>query len=96
MSIWFSLVPHLQAEGAEASLPYFAVFDGHGGDACSDWLSQNFVKYVRKEFDSGSALDGSPESAITDAFLAADKKILQPKGGLFGAMGERGIGGSKW
>lgn len=27
--------------------------------------------------------------------LQADKKLLAPKGGFFGAMGERGVGGSK-
>jgi protein phosphatase 1L len=32
---------------------------------------------------------------MTEAFLAADKKILEPKAGLFGMLGERGIGGSK-
>lgn len=37
----------------------------------------------------------APEAAITEAFLAADKKIVSPKPGLFGMMGERGIGGSK-
>jgi hypothetical protein len=30
-----------------------------------------------------------------EAFLKADKKVLAPKAGFFGAMGERGIGGSK-
>lgn len=88
--IWLGM----QADGSVASVPYFAVFDGHGGDACADWLSQNFFRYVSKRFDGGSI--SSPESAIADAFIAADKKILQPKKGLFGSMGERGIGGSKW
>lgn len=40
----------------------------------------------------GSSL--TVEAALTDAFLAADRKLLQPKAGFFG-VGERGVGGSK-
>lgn len=32
---------------------------------------------------------------VTEAFLKADAKVLQPKSGFFGAMGERGLGGAK-
>lgn len=70
---------------------YAAVFDGHGGDACADWLSNNFIKYVEKNWNDGNA----PEAAITNAFLAADKRILEPKTGFMGLVGERGIGGAK-
>lgn len=73
------------------SLGYAAVFDGHGGYACAEWLSNNLLAYVEKFWESSP----SPEGAIDAAFLAADRKILTPKSGLFGMMGERGIGGSK-
>jgi protein phosphatase 1K len=71
--------------------PLAAVFDGHGGNACAEWLSVNFASYIKKHWGDGNA----PEAAITEAFLAADRKVLAPKPGLFGMMGERGIGGSK-
>jgi protein phosphatase 1L len=72
---------------------FAAVFDGHGGYACADWLATNFAAYVDKYWREYGA--DAPEVAMTEAFLAADKKILSPKPGLFGMMGERGIGGSK-
>jgi protein phosphatase 1L len=72
---------------------FAAVFDGHGGYACADWLATNFASYVDKYWREYGA--DAPEVAMTEAFLAADKKILSPKPGLFGMMGERGIGGSK-
>eukprot|EP00889_Picochlorum_renovo_P004829 jgi/Picre1/31859/NNA_007207.t1 len=68
-----------------------AVFDGHGGYATADWLKSNFSKYVEKFWTDVP----SPEAATTEAFLAADRKILTPKKGFMGMMGERGIGGSK-
>lgn len=68
-----------------------AVFDGHGGYATAEWLKDNFSKYVEKFWSDIP----SPEAAITEAFLAADRKILTPKKGFMGMMGERGIGGSK-
>ena len=54
-------------------------------------MSNNFAAYLDKAWTGGAA----PIAAITDAFLAADRKVLAPKQGFFGAMGERGIGGSK-
>ena len=74
-------------------MSFAAVFDGHGGYACADWLATNFAAYVDKYWREYGA--DAPEVAMTEAFLAADKKILSPKPGLFGMMGERGIGGSK-
>ena len=38
---------------------------------------------------------GNPARALQRAFLAADRQILSANSGLFGMMGERGIGGSK-
>lgn len=68
-----------------------AVFDGHGGNATAEWLKTNFSKYVTKCWEDAY----SPEAAITEAFLAADRRILAPKKGFMGMVGERGIGGSK-
>ncbi|KAL4437229.1 hypothetical protein ABPG75_004368 [Micractinium tetrahymenae] len=82
------------AEGAvDEGIPeiYAAVFDGHGGNATSEWLVANLLSYVENNWEGSSA----PEKAISEAFIQADKKILSPKGGFMGMVGERGIGGSK-
>lgn len=82
------------AEGAvDEGIPeiYAAVFDGHGGNATSEWLAANLLNYVEKYWEGNSA----PERAVSEAFIQADKKILAPKGGFMGMVGERGIGGSK-
>lgn len=81
----------LDIEAKTSPVSYAAVFDGHGGYACSDWLSTNFINYVSKFWDPSS----SPKASISNAFTAADRKILAPKGGFLGMVGERGIGGSK-
>eukprot|EP00890_Picochlorum_soloecismus_P002487 jgi/Picsp_1/3239/NSC_06079-R1_protein len=68
-----------------------AVFDGHGGFACAEWLQKNFPRYVEMAFQDTI----SPENSIIEAFLSADRKILAPKTGFLGMVGERGVGGSK-
>lgn len=32
---------------------------------------------------------------VSDTFIKTDEILLKPKGGFFGAMSERGVGGSK-
>ena len=84
---------------------YAGVFDGHGGSAVSEWLTENLESYLVRRWplskggsgSGGRGAGGSSatvEAALTDAFLAADRKLLQPKAGFFG-VGERGVGGSK-
>ena len=65
------------------------MFDGHGGNATSDWLENEMYYEVQDKWDNGKA----PQKAINKAFRVADSKLLQPSG--FMGMGERGIGGSK-
>ena len=62
-----------------------------GGYATSEWLAEKFAQYLESEW----ARPGSAVQHINEAFLKADAKILAPKSGFFGAMGERGLGGSK-
>ncbi|BDA41782.1 probable protein phosphatase 2C 11 [Coccomyxa sp. Obi] len=79
-------------EGDSGTILYAGVFDRHGGVATADWLKKNLDKHIEKVWqDKGS----TTESDITDAFLKAVEKLLQPKSGFFGGMGERGVGGSK-
>ena len=84
---------------------YAGVFDGHGGSAVSEWLTENLESFLVRRWPTASGGSGSGgagaggssatvEAALTDAFLAADRKLLQPKAGFFG-VGERGVGGSK-
>ncbi|GMI48161.1 hypothetical protein TrCOL_g12606 [Triparma columacea] len=49
----------------------FCIFDGHGGDACSDYLYQNFHKLL-----AGSSKIGTdPKGAIKEAWDAAEEGI---------------------
>ena len=57
----------LQVEATDTPVPYAAVLDGHGGNACSDWLSNNFSAYLDIYWESGAA----PVAAITQAFLVS-------------------------
>ncbi|KAK9845479.1 hypothetical protein WJX81_007509 [Elliptochloris bilobata] len=71
---------------------YAGVFDGHGGDATASWLVDKLADFVEKHWESGGE---QPELDIREAFVKADRRLLAPKGGFFGGMGERGVGGSK-
>ena len=62
-----------------------------GGFAVSEWLAAKFATLLEKEW----ARPGSIKEHLTEAFLRADARVLQPKSGFFGALGERGLGGSK-
>ncbi|KAK9904264.1 hypothetical protein WJX75_008050 [Coccomyxa subellipsoidea] len=79
-------------EGDSDKILYAGVFDGHGGLATADWLEKNLINYIEKFWQAKSS---SAESDIADAFIKADERLLQPKSGFFGGMGERGVGGSK-
>ncbi|KAF6257407.1 phosphatase 2C-like domain-containing protein [Scenedesmus sp. NREL 46B-D3] len=68
---------------------FAGVYDGHGGSAVAEWLSQNLFSVVGERWQGGNAA----ESCINDAYIQADKQLLVSKG--FMGLGERGIGGSK-
>ena len=56
-----------------------------GGAAVSEWLQKNFLKIVGEQWQS------APQRDVAEAFVKADEILLRPKGGFFGAMGERGV-----
>eukprot|EP00882_Tetradesmus_deserticola_P006391 GHRQ01006721.1.p2 GENE.GHRQ01006721.1~~GHRQ01006721.1.p2 ORF type:complete len:173 (+),score=36.85 GHRQ01006721.1:124-642(+) len=61
---------------------FVGVYDGHGGSAVAEWLSQNLFSVVGQHWQGGSA----PESCIADAYTQADKQLLVSKG--FMGLGE--------
>jgi len=69
---------------------FLAVFDGHGGNAVSEWLQKELRPRLERTFDPAR-----PESSLNRAFLSADRAILQPARMMFGIPGERGFGGAQ-
>jgi len=69
---------------------YFAVYDGHGGAATSQWLKENLALRIDRGWDPDDV-----QKSIRYAYLQADKAILEPKGGVFGIGAARGVGGAR-
>ncbi|KAH8953255.1 hypothetical protein BDL97_08G014700 [Sphagnum fallax] len=69
---------------------FFGVYDGHGGNAVAEMLKTNMWPVYKKKLAGPDLV-----KATTAAYLELDQlSLAQPKG-LFGAMRERGLGGSK-
>ena len=88
------------------SAAYLGVFDGHGGFATAQWLTQNMAAVLAGTFKQAAAAKvrhdaealhilrlfcSLPPQSIGAAFLEADKTLLAPQG--FMGMGARGVGG---
>ena len=54
-------------------ISYFAIFDGHGGDACSNFLKDNLDSFI---FNS-KYFPAYPIQAIKDAFLVAENTFMR-------------------
>mmetsp|Transcript_17262 Transcript_17262/g.43839 ORF Transcript_17262/g.43839 Transcript_17262/m.43839 type:complete len:346 (-) Transcript_17262:115-1152(-) len=80
----------LDGSEAKPGEPYVfcGVYDGHGGYAAAEWLTDNLTEYIDKYWEPKF-----PELSMRSAYIKADAKLLAPSG-AFG-MGERGVGGSK-
>lgn len=68
-----------------------SVFDGHGGDAVSEWLKTKLHDIILEEW----AKADFPLEALRVACLRADAALVAPPEGFFAAFGERGVGGAK-
>jgi serine/threonine protein phosphatase PrpC len=66
------LVPpqHLAMSTSRENTGYFAVYDGHGGKAAVDLVSQNLHRHLQHELNSAT-----PEVAIRQAFLKTDAEM---------------------
>lgn len=69
---------------------FFGVFDGHGGIAVAEMLKNSFWSTYKK------CLSGSdPIKSTIAAYLEFDTLTLAQPKGIFGALRERGVGGSR-
>ncbi|CAM6098958.1 unnamed protein product [Calypogeia fissa] len=69
---------------------FFGVFDGHGGTAVAKLLQSSFWPLYKKKL-AGS----DPVKATTSAYEEFDQLTLAQPKGVFGALRERGVGGSR-
>jgi serine/threonine protein phosphatase PrpC len=53
---------------------YFAVYDGHGGDECSRFISKNLYKFIRAEVETIFTETYDFRGEIGDAILTAFTK----------------------
>ena len=53
---------------------YAAIFDGHGGTLCSEWLANNLDGIICKHLKEAGELS---EEVLTKAFLEADKSFVE-------------------
>lgn len=72
---------------ASAEIPYFAVFDGHGGNECSLFLKENLMQFIRKEFVAKDLKCPIViNTALAQAFVKANAEYAQ-NGGKQGSTG---------
>eukprot|EP00775_Hariotina_reticulata_P002050 gene2050-2372_t len=57
---------------------FAGVYDGHGGSAVAEWLSENLSNVVGKYWKGGNAA----EACVNEAYIQADKQLLVSKGFL--------------
>ena len=74
VAVILNIVP--PAHRAKESWPkcsFFAVYDGHGGAFCADFLRDNLHQYVMRE----TCFPALPAQAILLGFAKAEKRILE-------------------
>jgi len=69
VSIVYNIIkPSHHSSSEWPSCSYFAVFDGHGGSACADFLRDQLHHYIVKQ----SSFPDKPKKALEKAFRAAE------------------------
>ena len=63
---------HIDVNEIWPSISYFAIFDGHGGNIVSDWLSENLHFYIINQ----SSFPKDVKSAILQGFKDAEENLL--------------------
>jgi protein phosphatase PTC2/3 len=67
-----SIVPKLSADYPDISI--FAVYDGHGGSGCADFLKEHIPKIILKQ---DSMLRVDPENSLKNAFKEAEDEFMR-------------------
>jgi len=67
------LIPKVQVFVNDQNVGYFAVYDGHGGPRCAEYLIQNLHSNI---FNSHAFSKGKYEEAMRDGFVQSDKEWL--------------------
>ena len=57
----------------EQQIPFFAVFDGHGGTQCAEFLKEHLHRYVLDHPD----LKGNPEKALVEAISRSETEFME-------------------
>ncbi|XP_024380638.1 probable protein phosphatase 2C 45 isoform X2 [Physcomitrium patens] len=69
---------------------FFGVYDGHGGNAVSEMLQKSVWPIYKRKLSGPDVV-----RATRETYLELDQLALAAPKGLFGALRERGLGGSK-
>jgi len=68
---WTESLPHFP------HIAYFGVYDGHGGQTCSEWARENMHNIVDTVLFQRNEADPLNADAITQAFLQADDTFIK-------------------
>lgn len=65
------IAPRLSNDHPDISL--FAVFDGHGGHGCAEYLKEMMPRFIDKQ----ECLKSQPEQALKNAFKEAEEEFMR-------------------
>jgi protein phosphatase 2C family protein 2/3 len=86
VSIILNIVKPLSYKGSSwPNISFFGIYDGHGGNSCSDFLRDNLHQYIVK--DPLFPLD--PKKAILNGFEQAEKEFCEKKAQYNGRLMDR-------
>lgn len=73
VAIILNITPTISFTGKWPRCSMFAVFDGHGGNKCADYLRDNLFDFITKDIN----FPYKPEQAIKNAFFLAEKEFTK-------------------